>query len=248
MIDNEINKASAQKKLLNEKKGTIAKYKEIFLGDVSFFYLLKYELIITLFSGISGALGLALRKMFFPKLFKKIGKNVTFGKGMTIRQPRKIEIGDNVTFDDQTVLDAKGTNNKGIKIGNNIFIGRNVILSCKEGDIEIGDYANIGSNTYMISESSLKIGKYVFVAGNGYIVAGGNHSFDRRDIPIWFQPSTSKGGIILEDDVWIGASATIIDGVKIEEGSIIGAASLVHKRIPKYSIALGVPATVIKKR
>jgi acetyltransferase-like isoleucine patch superfamily enzyme len=237
-----------QKNLLDEKKGIVAKYRALFVGRVSFFYFLKYEIVITLFSGISGALGHGLRKIFFPGLFGKIGKGVVFGKNMTIRHPRKIEIGDNVVFDDNTVIDAKGEHNAGIKIGSSVMVGRNTIVSCKGGDIEIGDYANIGANNYLISESILKIGRYVFTAGQTYIVAGGNHSFERKDIPIWFQPSVSKGGIIIEDDVWIGASCTVVDGVKIRQGSIIGAGSVVHKRIPPYSIALGNPAAVIKKR
>lgn len=237
-----------QKHLLDEKRGIVAKYKDLFIGKASFFYFLKYEIIITLFSGISGALGHGIRKIFFPRLFGKVGKGVVFGKNMTIRHPKKIEIGNNVVFDDNTVIDAKGDHNSGIKIGHSAMVGRNTIISCKGGDIEIGDYANIGANNYLISESILKIGCYVFTAGHTYIVAGGNHSFGRKDIPIWSQPSVSKGGIIIEDDVWIGASCTVVDGVKIKQGSIIGAGSVVHKRIPPYSIALGNPATVIKKR
>lgn len=237
-----------QKIFLDKKKGIIEKYKNLFIGKSSFFYFIKYEIITTFLSPIPGALGFVLRKIFFPRLFKSTGKGVVFGKNMTVRHPNKVEIGDNVVFDDNTVIDAKGEDNKGIKIGNNIIIGRNTIISCKGGDIEIGDYTNIGPNNSLISESILRIGKYVFTAGHTYIVAGGNHSYERRDIPIWFQPSKSKGGIILEDDIWIGASSTILDGVKIEKGSIIGAASLVNKSIPPYSIAIGIPVDIIKKR
>jgi acetyltransferase-like isoleucine patch superfamily enzyme len=237
-----------QKDMLDEKKGTAAKYKKLFLGKVSFFYFLKYELIMMLFSAVPGALGFALRKVFYPGLFKKVGKKVVFGRNMTIRHPKKIEIGDNVTFDDYTVIDAKGENNNGIKIGNNVLVGRNTTLSCKGGDIEIGDYCNIGPNNSLISESSLKMGKYVFTAGHIYMIAGGNHTFERRDIPIWFQPSVSKGGILLEDDIWIGASSTILDGVRIGKGAVIGAATLVHKRIRPYTINVGVPAQLVKKR
>lgn len=237
-----------QKNLLDEKRGIIGKYKNLFLGRVSFFYFLKYEIIITLFSAIPGAVGFLLRKIFFRKLFRRVGRGVVFGRNMTIRHPRKIEIGSNVVFDDNSVIDAKGEGNAGIKIGNNVIIGRNTIISCKGGDIKIGDYSNIGPNNYLISESLLKIGKYVFTAGQTYMVAGGNHSFERKDKPIYFQPSVSKGGIVLEDDIWVGASSTIIDGVKIGRGSIIGAASLVNKNITQYSVAVGVPAKIIKKR
>jgi acetyltransferase-like isoleucine patch superfamily enzyme len=248
MVKKEKKFLGDQKYLLDEKKGAREKYKNLFLGKVNFFYFVKYELIITLFSAIPGALGFLLRKLFFPGLFKKIGKGVIFGKNMTIRHPLNIEIGNNVVFDDNTVIDAKGEKNKGIKLGNNVLIGRNTIISCKGGDITIGDFSNIGPNNTLISESSLKIGKYVFTAGHSYIIAGGNHSFENKDIPIWFQPSVSKGGIVIEDDIWIGASSTVLDGVKIKKGSIIGAGSLVLKNIPAYSIAVGNPARIMKKR
>jgi acetyltransferase-like isoleucine patch superfamily enzyme len=237
-----------QKDLLDEKKSAVAKYKEMFLGNVSFLFFIKYELIMLMFSWVPGALGFALRKVFFKGLFKKIGRGVVFGRNMTIRHPKKIEIGDNVIFDDNSVIDAKGENNKGLLIGNNVLIGRNTTLSCKGGDIEIGNFSNIGPNNTIISESIVKIGEYVFTAGHVYMIAGGNHSFDRLDIPIWQQPSISKGGILMEDDIWIGASSTILDGVKVGTGAIIGAATLVHKRIKKYTVNLGVPAQMIKKR
>lgn len=237
-----------QKNLLDQKKGSFQKYRDLYLGKSSFLFFLKYELIITLLTGIPGAVGLVLRKIFFPGLFKKTGKGVVFGRNMTIRHPRKIMIGENVIFDDNTVIDAKGPDNQGIFIGNNVVIGRNTIISCKGGDIRIGDFSNIGPGNSLFSESQLNIGKYVFTAGHTYMVAGGNHSFEDRETPIYFQPSVSKGGISIEDDIWIGATVTVIDGVSIGKGSVIGAASLVNQTIPPMSIAVGVPARVIKKR
>ncbi len=248
MLDEKSKKASAQKTLLDKNTGMLSKYKTVFTGKVSFFYLLKYEFIITFIAPLPGALGLFLRKLFFKTLFKKTGKGVIFGKNMTIRHPKKIEIGNNVVFDENSVIDAKGDDNIGIKIEDNVFIGRNTILSCKEGNIKIGEHSNIGANCYLISETELTLGKYVFIAGNSYMVAGGNHSYENKDEPMMFQPSKSKGGIKIGDDVWIGASCTILDGVNIEKGSIIGATSLVNKSIPSYSIAVGIPAKVIKKR
>ncbi len=247
--ENEVHQyTGGQKDLLDQRKGAVAKYREMFLGQVSFFYFLKYELIMLFFSWLPGALGFALRKWFYPGLFKKVGRGVVFGKNMTVRHPKKIELGDNVILDDNTVIDAKGEFNNGLKIGNNVLVGRNSSISCKGGDIEIGDYSNIGPNNIIISESTLKIGKYVFTSGQVYMIAGGNHTFNRTDIPIWLQPCISKGGIIIEDDVWIGATATILDGVKIGTGAVIGAATLVHKRIKRYTVNLGIPAQVVKKR
>jgi len=248
MEENKTGFIGGQKDILNDKKNSFTKYKELFLGKVSFFYFLKYELITTLFTSFSGATGFILRKFFFKKLFKQVGKGVVFGRNMTIRHPKKIVIGNNVVFDDNSVIDAKGIGNKGILIADNVLIGRNSVLSCKGGDIEIGEFSNIGPDNIIISESSIIIGKYVFTSGKLYMIAGGNHSFDRKDIPIWKQPSVSKGGILIEDDVWIGASSTILDGVKIGTGAVIGAATLVHKKIKPYTVSLGIPAQLVKKR
>ncbi len=248
MEENNTGFIGGQKDILDEKKGAFTKYKEIFIGKSSFFYFLKYELIITMFTSFPGAAGFVLRKIFFKKLFNKAGKGIVFGRNMTIRHPKKISIGNNVVFDDNSVIDAKGKGNSGITIGSNVLIGRNSVISCKGGDINIGDYSNIGPDNIIISESSVEIGKYVFTSGKLYMIAGGNHTFERKDIPIWKQPSVSKGGIRIEDDVWIGASSTILDGVKIGTGAVIGAATLVHKNIKPYTVSLGVPAQLVKKR
>ena len=70
-----------------------------------------------------------------------------------------------------------------------------------------------------------------------------NHAFQSRDIPIRHQGFLpSKGGVICEDDVWIGANSTLLDGAHIEKGCIIAAGSVVNRRVPSYEIWGGVPA------
>ncbi len=223
-------------------------YKELVHGNVSIFYLIKYEIIFTLFSDMPGILGFKLRNFFFPGLFKKTGKGVVFGKSMTIRYPRKIEIGSNVVFEDYVTIDASGEDNSGLKIGDDVFIGRHTTIVCKGGDIDIGDNCRIGTDNILISESILKMGKYVFTGSKACMIAGGNYSFDLRDIPIFLQESASKGGIILDEDIWIGAACTILDGVRIGKGVVIGAGALVNNRIRPYTVNVGVPIEMIKKR
>jgi acetyltransferase-like isoleucine patch superfamily enzyme len=177
-----------------------------------------------------------------------VGRNVVFGRNVTIRHPKKITIGNNVIIDDNCVLDAKGENNRGIIIGNNVFISRNSILSCKEGDIRIDSDTNIGTNCLIHSETTLTIGNHVLLAAYCYVVAGGTHDFSRIDLPIILQPSISKGGVAIGDDVWLGSGVTVLDGVTIEKGTIVGAGSVVNKPLPAYSIAQGLPAKVVKTR
>jgi acetyltransferase-like isoleucine patch superfamily enzyme len=235
-----------QKELFAAKKSKIAKYQDLIVGEKGIFKLLKYELIITITSWVPGALGLLLRSKFYPMLFKKTGANVNFGMNVVIRHPGKISIGNNVVIDDNVVLDAKGTDNKGIVIGNGVFIGRNTILSCKNGDIELEDNVNLGFNCEIFSGSSVKLSKSVLVAAYSYFIGGG-HEFDRADVAVIEQSRNSKG-ITIGEGVWVGAGVKVLDGTSVGQHSILGAGAVVSKSVPDYSVAVGIPAKVIKTR
>ncbi|MBN1522485.1 MAG: acyltransferase [Candidatus Aureabacteria bacterium] len=144
------------------------------------------------------------------------------------------------------MLDAKGTDNTGITIGSNIFIGRNTIFSCKNGDIELKDNVNIGFNSYIFSANKVTVGKYGLIAAYCYLIGGG-HDYEDKESPILEQGRTSYG-IELEDNVWFGAGVKVQDGIRIGANSIIGTSAVVTKDIPPYSIAAGIPARVVKKR
>lgn len=91
------------------------------------------------------------------------------------------------------------------------------------------------------------------MVGNGVDIASNctffpyDHGF-LPDEPIRQQPLQSKGGIIVEDDVWLGAGVTVLDGVKIGRGAVVGAGSVVTHDIPPGAIAAGVPARILKMR
>ena len=107
------------------KSSAFKKYRDMYYGDLSMGKVIKGELLYTFFSGAGGAFGLFVRSKLYPSLFPNIGKKVVFGRNVTIRQPHKIRIGNNVIIDDNAVIDAKGSDNKGIVIGDNVYIGRN---------------------------------------------------------------------------------------------------------------------------
>jgi len=136
--------------------------------------------------------------------------------------------------------------------GGSIIIGKNckihdysMILSYK-GNIEIGDNCSVNPYTILYGHGGLKIGNGVRIAAHCVIIPS-NHKFERLDVPIYQQGEISKG-IIIEDDVWIGAHCSILDGVRIGKGCVIGAGSVVNKSLPDFSVAVGVPARVISKR
>jgi len=234
--------------LTSDERSSFSKYRELVMGNASFWELLYYEFLMMFASPVPGAFGYWIRKISYPGLIRLTGKNVIFGKNVTLRNPSEISVGNNVVIDDYCVLDAKGEKNGGISIGNEVVISRNSILSCKGGSIEIGNHTNISQNCLIHSEESVKIGDDVIVAAYTYIVGGGNHDYSQLDMPIIRQQSLSRGGVIIGNNVWIGARVTILDGVTVHTGSVIGAGAVVTEDVPENCVAAGIPAKVVSKR
>lgn len=238
-----------QDSISGEKRSKIKKYMDLVIGSNSYSDLLKYEIIIFLFSRLPGALGVFLRGKFYPILFKKIGRGVVFGNNVVLRHPKKITLGDNVIIDDNVLLDAKGADNSEITLEDEVFIGRNSILSCKGGKITLEERVNVGFNCEIFSSNNVRIGKDNLIAAYTYIVGGGNYKLDNLDIPMNQQPDFSgKGGIETEENVWLAAHVVLLDGTKVRKGSVVAAGAIVSGEIPEYSIAGGIPAKIIKSR
>ena len=235
-----------QQELFNENRSKGEKYRELFVGKPGLGALIAYETAMLLSSWVPGALGLVLRSLMYPWILGSVGRNVVFGVNVTLRHPHKIRIGDNVVIDDLCCLDAKGTDNQGITIGNGVFIGRNTILSCKNGDIVVDDRANIGFNCEVFSASKVRIGKDILMAAYTYLV-GGDHLYDRTDIPVLQQGRTARG-IDVGDGTWLGTHVVVTDGSSIGRDAIIGAGAVVVGEIPEFAIATGIPAKVTRDR
>jgi acetyltransferase-like isoleucine patch superfamily enzyme len=240
-------KTELQASLTDTCTSALQKYRDMVLGSGGFWKFLKYEFIMWLCNATPGAMGYFLRKTLYPKLLGRVGRGVVFGRNMTLRHPDKIFIGDNCIFDDLVVLDAKGSGNKGISIGSNVIIARNTVVSCKGGNIEIGDNSNISLNCMIHSEKSVYIGKNNLWAAYCYVIGGGNHEFNRTDIPI-VQQGSHVTGIVMNDDIWLGAGVRILDGCNIGKGVVAGAGSLVTKDIPDWHLVAGSPAKIVRDR
>ena len=238
--------AKAQEQLFAPGKSSRAKYVDLVVGRPGLGALLKYELIVMFAQSWPGALGLAIRKVLYPMLLGSCGRNVVFGQHVVLRHPHKIHIGSNVVVDDHCLVDAKGDANNGIRVGDGVFIGRNTILSCKNGDIELGDGVNIGFNCEVFSASRVTIGKSVLMAAYSYVI-GGDHDFSDPSKTVLDQGRTSAG-VAIGDGVWIGAGVKILDGVTIGEGAVIGAGAVVRESVPASAIAVGIPARVVASR
>jgi acetyltransferase-like isoleucine patch superfamily enzyme len=235
-----------QQTIRDPRRSAIGKYQDLVVGSRSIARLLLHEAVVTATSWVPGALGLFLRRICYRWLLGSVGRNVTFGHSVVLRHPAKIRLGDDVVVDDLVVLDAKGETNRGIIVGNGVFLGRGTILSCKDGDIDLGDHVNIGFYSEIFSGSSVTVGAHGLFAAYTYLVGGG-HAFEGRGTPVIEQPRESKG-IHLGDNVWLGAGALVMDGVRIGDDVVVGAGAVVTGDLPAGSVAAGVPARVLRTR
>lgn len=245
-MENNKESVRIQNEMASEKKSRLELYADLIVGKRGIPAFLKYEVINCLSSGTSGASGLVLRRWLYPKLLKSCGRNVVFGRNVVLRHPNKIEIGDNVIIDDNVLIDAKGRTNSGIRIESGTFVGRNSILSCKNGDITLGHNVNIGFNSEVFSGSKVSIGDNCLIAAYCYFI-GGDHDTDSVDTAVTKQGSSSYG-IKVEEGCWFGAAVKVLDGVTIGRNSVLGAGAVVTKNIPENTVSAGVPAKVIRKR
>ena len=236
----------AQEQLFAPGKPSRARYAELVIGQPGLGALFKHELVVMLAQARAGALGLVLRKALYPLLLGSCGRNVVFGQNVVLRHPHKIHIGNNVLIDDNCLLDAKGESNRGIRIGDGVFVGRNTILSCKNGDIELAEGVNIGFNCELFSASRVTIGANVLMAAYSYVI-GGDHDFSDPSKTVLAQTRTSVG-VIVGTGVWMGAGAKILDGVTIGDHAIVGAGAVVRDNIPPRAVAVGIPARVVSTR
>jgi len=222
------------------------RYADLVVGRDGWGPLLAYEFVILVASWVPGALGLFLRSKLYPLILGRVGRNVAFGANVVLRHPHKIQIGSNVVIDDNCCLDAKGSTNRGITIGDGVFLGRNTILSCKNGNIDLGEEANIGFNVEIFSAADVRVGARTLIAAYTYLV-GGDHLYDRTDVPVLQQGRTARG-IDVGDNVWLGAHVVVTDGARIGRDAVIGAGAVVIGEVPEFNIAAGVPARIVRDR
>jgi acetyltransferase-like isoleucine patch superfamily enzyme len=195
------------------------------------------ELIVTNLVGwIPRPLGVLLRRLAYRFIVARVGRGVYIQTGVEFLGASSVEIGDDVKIIRDVRFDMRAPNSL-LSIGNDVCVDRGVDIRATVSDcsISIGDSTYLGPYVCMAGPGNIKIGKKCLIASHTSIYAN-NH---RKN-------GLSREGIEIQDDVWIGSGVRILDGVTIGEGSVIGAGAVVTKDIPPFSIAVGVPATVIK--
>ncbi|MDA8164477.1 MAG: hypothetical protein M0017_05535 [Desulfobacteraceae bacterium] len=240
---------SAQALLREENLSQLEKYALLAVGSRSLLGLLYSEMAIGLWGGSAGAFGYFIRQKAYRRLFKAAGQKPVIGKNVTIRGSRNITLGNNVFIDDQCVLDARGPR-AAITIEDGCFISRNTIIRTRNGEIVIGREAVIGCNCLLGTDSRLHVGAEAMLAAYVCIVGGKQHRFDDPEVPIirqqGFRPS--RGGVEIGPGAWLGVRTTVLDGVVIGKGTVVGAHSLVNRSLPEMSVAFGSPARVRSRR
>jgi acetyltransferase-like isoleucine patch superfamily enzyme len=134
-----------------------------------------------------------------------------------------------------------------VKLGKHSEIHDYVIIRTYNNPVVIGEYTQINPFTVIYGGSGVYIGDNVMMAPH-CMIAAGNHDFVQIEKPMRFAGNVTKGPVIIEDNVWIGANCTIADGVRIGRDAVVSANSLVTKDVAPYDIVRGVPAKPVGNR
>jgi len=183
--------------------------------------------------------------------FQKIKPVILIGKRTVIINKNKIYTKGNLSIDKYCHIDA--LSNSGISFGENVSIGKYTTIECSGTLKEIGKGLIVGNNVglgthgFFGCAGGIEIGNDT-IFGNFVSMHSENHNYSNTEIPIRLQ-GVNRSGIIIGDDCWIGAKATILDGARIGNGCIVAAGAVVTKgEYPDYSILGGVPAKIISSR
>lgn len=242
-----------QQRLSGRTQGALDTYRNLSVGNGGWGEFAAFELYNLLLQNLGGALGYGLRRFFLPPFLDDGGRALACGRGVTIRQPGRMEFGRGVIIEDYATLDIRAGDEAddehvGIELGDHVLIGRHSILTAKDGKIKLGNAVNISSNCRIATQSRIEIGDSVLIAAYAYI-GPGNHQVDHPEGGSIIESSMiNKGGVKIGAHAWIGTRATILDGVTIGKGAVIGAHSLVTEDVPDNAIVAGTPAKIIRYR
>lgn len=174
---------------------------------------------------------------------------VFMGPRVNLRSAALIRFGKGVTLERGVIIDALSRD--GVEFGDNVMIGpysvvRASMLSNLGAGVRMGRNSSVDAYSYIGAAGPIAIGENV-IMGQHISFHAENHNYDQVDIPITCQ-GTRRKGIVIEDDCWVGANTTFLDGARVGRGCVIAAGSLVRGEIPPYSIAVGAPARILRSR
>lgn len=184
----------------------------------------------------------ALYRVKFGK-FRRLGRGVRICMSAKFRNPQNISLGRGVSVAEHCVVNASPGGR--IVIGDDCFIGRASAVLDAGGFVELGTRVQLGSFSIVTGQGGIRIGDAALFAPRVSVIAN-QHTFEDPSLPVRDQPEKSVG-INIGRNGWIGVGVVILDGVTIGDNVVIGANAVVTRDIPSYSVAVGVPAKVIRE-
>lgn len=209
-------------------------------------YILEQSLYL-LFGWIPTLIGVGVRGILYRLILHMDGW-AAIESGVRLRFADHIRLGHGVYLDTNTYLHACP---QGIEIGDGAIIMHGAVLhvynfrGIPHAGIKIGRDSLVGEYSVIRGQGGVTIGERVYTSPFTQIIAV-NHVYDDPERPFVDQGITAQG-IVIEDDVWLGASAVITDGVHIGKGAVVAAGAVVTKDVPAHTVVAGVPARPIKK-
>ena len=211
--------------------------------------ILRYvfeQTVLFLFGGMPTIVGIGLRGLFY-RLIMKMDGIAAIESHVRIRFADHIRLGRGVYIDEGAYLHACP---QGIEVGDNTIIMHGAVLhvynfrDMPHSRIKIGRDSLIGEYSVVRGQGGVEIGDRVYTSPFTQLIAV-NHVFDDPRRPFVEQGITAEG-IVIEDDVWLGAGAVITDGVRVGKGAVVAAGAVVTKDVPPHTVVGGVPAKIIK--
>ena len=212
----------------------------------SIFRYIVEQTLFLLFGWIPTIVGVGLRGVFYRLILKMDGVAAIESR-VRIRFADQIRLGHGVYIDEGAYLHACPN---GIEIGAGSIVMHGAVLhvynfrDMKQSGIKIGRDSLIGEYSVIRGQGGVNIGDRVYTSPFTQIIAV-NHVFDNPNRPFVEQGITAEG-IVIEDDVWLGAGAIITDGVRVGKGAVVAAGAVVTKDVPPHTVVGGVPAKLIK--
>lgn len=152
-----------------------------------------------------------------------------------LRSPAQIKLDKDCVIKARAILNGRSSFCKyGVELGENTYVKENCYFDAYDGFIRTKGFCAFGQNTIIHGGGGVEIGKYVITGANCYIISS-NHQYTSQDFPIMLQGDRRKG-IVIGENVWLGGSVIVLDGVNIGSNSVIGAGTVLTKSIPKNSV------------
>ena len=220
-------------------------YVEKTTGRRSLKSFLKERAMFTFLSDFPTLFGSLLRGVAYRSVLGRVGSNCLIERGVRFNVPRKVFLEDRVIVGQNAYFDVMVPESE-IRLNNDVLISRHCTLRSGPGNLHIHEGASLSPFCVLSGVGGMTIGKNSLLATHA-VVLGDLHIYKDRSVPIKFQGVRLKK-VEIGQDVWIGANVVVMPGVTIGDGSVIGAGAVVTKDIPPYSVAVGIPAKVTRKR